>query len=234
MTQHKIGLNCIHLWQISLNPSKAITLEYYFQYLSAKEQERANRFVFEKHRRRFIFAHFALRKILSKYVNVLPENILFEILSHGKPQLTPAQNPENITFNLSHSQEHALIGICREKTIGVDIECHREREFLGIAEHVFSEQECEMLNTTSENEQIDAFFHIWTQKEAFIKAIGQGLAYPLKDFSVSATPPARLIEAKHENVADWYFQSFKPHTNAHAAIVSLNPIAHVLFFDFEY
>ncbi len=207
------------------------------------ELERADRFIFEKHRRRFIFAHYGLRKILSDYLNILPENIEFTILSHGKPELINQQNPNHIEFNLSHSGETALVALRTEKAIGVDIEYHRDREFLGLADHVFSDLECKTLNainsnncdhTDNDSEEIHAFFHIWAQKEAFIKAIGQGLSYPLKEFSVSATEPAKLLEAQHENIHDWYLHSFQPNPESHAAIATLNPVEDIAYFDFSY
>ncbi len=220
--------NHVHLWQIPLN---LLSYEAYRSVLSPDENERANRFVFEKHRRRFILAHFALRKILSEYLELPPELLKFEELSHGKPILTSEQNPFCLEFNLSHSGETALVGLRLEKAIGVDIEYHRTREFIDLAEHVFSEKEYQSVAATK---SIDVFFHIWAQKEAFIKAIGQGLSYPLKDFSVAANPPAGLLEALHENKSHWHLHSFKPFSDAHAAIATLNPVEKISFFTFVF
>ncbi len=230
MRQRLILPNHIHLWQIPLN------ITSYAQYdaiLPADEKERAYRFIFEKHRRRFILAHFALRKILSEYLTVEAEDIKFEELSHGKPVLISEQNPFHIEFNLSHSGETALLGLRLEKIIGVDIEYHRTRDYLDLAEHVFSDKECKTLMAmTRKEEQMNAFFHIWSQKEAFIKAIGQGLSYPLKDFSVSPLFPGALTEAAHEDKSLWYIHSFKPFIDAHAAIATLHPVKEIETFSF--
>lgn len=227
---NSILTNHIHLWQIPLN------LDSYKQYdaiLPPDEKERAYRFIFEKHRRRFILAHYALRKILSEYLGISPERIIFKELSHGKPTLIEEQNPLHLEFNLSHSGETALLGIRLEKIIGVDIEYHSTRDYLDLAEHVFSIKECQELMAIKDAEaQINSFFHIWAQKEAFIKAIGQGLSYPLKDFSVSPVFPAALTEAVHEDISQWYFHSFKPFSDAHAAIATLKPIERVETFAF--
>lgn len=233
MKQHLILPNHIHLWQIPLDE-----IPNYMPYqtiLPSDEKERANRFIFEKHRRRFTLAHFALRKILSKYLALPPESIMFEALSHGKPVLQTKQNPLHIEFNLSHSGETALLGLRLDKIIGVDIEYHRTRDFLDLAEHVFSDKECQILfDIKGEDAQMNAFFHIWAQKEAFIKAIGQGLSYPLKDFSVSPLPPAALLEALHEDKSLWYFHSFKPFSDAHAAIATLIPVEKFSLFKFVF
>ncbi len=222
--------NHIHLWQIPLN------IELYEKYdavLPPDEKKRAYRFIFEKHRRRFILAHFALRKILSQYLDVSPEMIMFQELSHGKPVLIAEQNPFHLEFNLSHSGETALLGLRLNTIIGVDIEYHRTRDYMELAEHVFSDTECMALKSiTDTKEQMNAFFHIWAQKEAFIKAIGQGLSYPLKDFSVSARFPAALIDAVHENKSHWHFYSFKPFSDAHAAVATLHPVEKIETFAF--
>lgn len=232
-----INPNGIHLWLVPLNPTVSAPeanglMDTCYHVLSKEEQDRADSFVFERHRRRFIFAHFALRKILGDYLEQLPEEIQFATLPKGKPILINSQNAKNIQFNLSHSGEMALVGLRTEKTIGVDIEFHRDRELLGIADHVFSDKECQQLSSLKEKELVDAFFHIWAQKEAFIKAVGDGLAYPLKDFTVSHQPPASLLEAVHEKKAEWYLYSFQPTTEAHAAIATLNPVSEIVYFDF--
>jgi 4'-phosphopantetheinyl transferase len=231
----KIMLNHIHLWQIPLNLTLPDLLDHCKAILPADEQKRADRFIFEKHHRRFVFAHFALRKILSNYINITPENIEFTLLSHGKPEILKTQNPNNIEFNLSHSGETALVGLRTEKTIGVDIEYHSVRELLGIAQTVFSDAECQsLLEAHNSTELTMRFFHVWAQKEAFIKAKGMGLSYPLKDFTVSATAPAKLIEAKHENITDWYLHSFQSTPDAHSAFATLNPVEKIHYFDFSY
>ena len=232
MKQRLILPNHIHLWQIPLNsPSYA----QYDIVLPVDEKKRAYRFVFEKHRRRFILAHFALRKILSEYLAISPEKIRFEELSHGKPILIAEQNPLHLEFNLSHSGETALLGLRLEKIIGVDIEYHRTRDYLELAEHVFSDKEYKtLLAIDNKEEQMNAFFHIWAQKEAFIKAIGQGLSYPLKDFSVSAFFPGALIEAMHEDKSQWFVHSFKPFIDAHVAIATLNPVKEIETFSFNF
>lgn len=243
--------NHIHLWQIPLDlvrhANNTPDLNIRYAILSPEEQARADRFVFDKHRRRFILAHFALRQILSHYINISPEKIQFETLSHGKPKLsheqryyqywTPTKSiKQPLEFNLSHSKDIALLAIRTEKMIGVDIEYHQDREFLGIASHVFSEKECQILAELSDEQQIQSFFHVWAQKEAFIKAIGQGLSYPLKTLTVASLPPAGIIEKNddHADLNDWYMHSFQPNPQCQAAIATLKPIDNICFFDFIY
>lgn len=232
----------VHLWQIPLDLNTS--LEDRYAILPPDEKKRADRFVFDKHRRRFILAHFALRKILGRYLDIPPEKIQFETLSHGKPQLHPEQRyyhdqtsiKHPLEFNLSHSEDIALLGIRTDKMIGVDIEYHQDREFLGIAEQVFSEQECQILTKLLDTLQIKSFFHIWAQKEAYIKAIGQGLSYPLKTLTVASLPPAGIIEKNdaHPDLNDWYMHSFQPNLQCQAAIATLKPIEKIIFFNFIY
>lgn len=233
--------HCIHIWQIALDAPWVLPQQKNnYAVLSPDEQVRADRFVFEKHRRRFIAAHAALRKILGDYLQLLPHEIIFETTHYGKPEIAAHQNSNTLMFNLSHSGETALVGLRTEKMIGIDIEYYQDdREFLGIAEHVFSESECAALSveTITETEKIQRFFHIWAQKEAFIKAIGQGLSYPLKEFSVSPELPAallsdKLLASRGEMLDDWYFHSFKPLRDAQAAIATLKPVEQVSYFCF--
>ena len=152
--------------------------------LSEEERSRAARFMFERHRRRYIVAHTALRSILARYTDRAPEEIMLDAEEYGKPFL----RDESLQFNLSHSHEMAVVAVAASR-VGVDIEHVREMTDAGqIAERFFSRQEVMELQLIPRNEMIEAFFRCWTRKEAFIKAIGEGLSYPLESFGVSLQP----------------------------------------------
>jgi len=243
MLSKSLPPNCIHFWEINWPSQERFNqnnypipaqLAEYFAVLTPEEQARAQRFVFAKHSRRFIFAHFALHQILSRYLNLPPQTIQFTKNAHGKPELLAHQNPHHLEFNLSHSQDSAVIGLRTQKPIGVDIEYHSEREWLSLAKHSFSEQEYEALKSLPLSQHQESFFHIWAQKEAFIKAIGLGLSYPLKTFSVSALPPASLIETESEEKNQWFLHSYQPHPQAHIAIATLKPVIHIEYFSEQF
>ena len=91
-------------------------------------------------------------------------------------------------FNLSHSQDLALLAIGQKFPLGIDLEFFSARPYQSIANHLFSEQEKQELTHLPSSFRALAFFTIWSQKEAFIKACGMGLSYPTEQFSVKAIP----------------------------------------------
>jgi 4'-phosphopantetheinyl transferase len=154
--------------------------------LSADELARASRFRFDKHRNAFLVARGLLRLILGRYTNTDSAAIQFTYGPQGKPEVVDAPH---VRFNLSHSESIALYGIRRGGAIGVDVEYIRAMEDLeDIARHFFCAAECEDLLAVPQAGRQKAFFNCWTRKEAFIKAIGEGLSHPLDRFRVALRP----------------------------------------------
>ena len=110
--------------------------------LSPDERERAARFHFEQHRRRYLIAHIALHRILSRYLQIDPAQLSFDLGSNGKPKLPAALGSSGIEFNLSHSNEMALLAVNRIGEVGVDIEYVKpDFKFEEIAERFFTARE---------------------------------------------------------------------------------------------
>ena len=152
--------------------------------------------MFAKDREAFLCSHVAMRKILGEWLGIEGRAIVYEKNEYGKPSLMPAQNPQNLHFNLSHSHKIALLAIRPQHLVGVDVEWMRP---LSDAERVvashFSPIEQEAYHAVANQQKTEAFFNGWTRKEAFIKAHGLGLSFPLKQFALTLTPnqPAKLI-----------------------------------------
>ncbi len=157
--------------------------------LSTDEQQRASRFHFQRDRNHFVLARGILRTILSRYLNVSPDQIVFSFSEYGKPALSLEMDDRTLRFNVTHSHDIALYAVTRGREIGIDIELVRE-DFasLEIAEHFFSPTEVSMLYSLPHASRAKAFFDCWTRKEAYIKARGEGLSYPLHKFTVSLDP----------------------------------------------
>ncbi len=199
----------LHLWLVDLLGSQA-EIDQAEQLLSPDETGRVRRFHFERDARRYVFAHAALRSILARYLALRPTEIVFQANAYGKPFLKtdlPSALPD-LTFNLSHSGEFALIALARGRRVGVDIEQVRA-EFAGpgIAEHFFSPSEVQALSALPGGDRTRAFFRCWTRKEAFVKARGEGLSLPLDSFDVTllaGDPPALLrVAADPGEAARW-------------------------------
>lgn len=182
------------VWVIDLEPSPFEGV--FWDVLDAQEKDRASRFYFDEHRRRFIIAHAATRFILASYLGIAAADVRFELNSYGKPSLRSASTP---VFSLSHSHEKALFAVAGDGEIGVDIEWSRNLRHVDLAERYFSAIERDALDQLAADKKIEGFFSCWTRKEAYIKAKGLGLSIPLNAFSVEASPdlPAALIESRY-------------------------------------
>lgn len=157
--------------------------------LSPDELARANRFHFEKDRIHFARCRSALRRLLAGYLAIPANEVRFDYLASGKPQLAAEQNPRALQFNVSHSAGMALIAIASERRLGVDIEKIRDDvDTTSLAERFFSLRERAGLQALPADLRLPGFFACWTRKEAFLKATGDGLSFPLADFSVTTHP----------------------------------------------
>lgn len=204
----------VHIWMIALD-LEDYQVNYHGQVLSVEERKRASRFHFERHRRRYIVSQGIVRRILGSYLGVEPAELIYEIGDHGKPALAGGLKETGLHFNLTHSHEIALFAMVRDVEIGVDVEFFRHMDdFDGIAARFFSSAEKTAYFSLPENLRPQGFYNCWTRKEAFIKAIGDGLSYPLEKFDVSLVPgePSQLfrIEDEPQEASHWTLKAFYP------------------------
>lgn len=166
--------------------------------LSAEEVARAARFVFCRDRDRYIAGRARLRAILSHYTGVPPAAIMFRYGPNGRPEI------EGPRFNLSHTGDLALLAVGDVVPLGVDIEALRPIA-LDLARRYFAPGEVRALMALPVEHQQAAFFRFWTRKEAYLKALGTGLATDLSSFTVTLHPdqPARLTTCASGAVAHW-------------------------------
>ena len=191
--------------------------------LSPDERERAARFHFEHDRRRFEAARGLLRWLLAQQARLAPAEIDFCLGDHGKPALHPRHGDLHLSFNVSHSGPMALVGLMRGSTIGVDIELRRDvPEYEAIAASNFAPEERRELARLPSAQRLDAFFAGWTRKEAYIKAVGDGLHAPLDRFVVTVDPqqPPRLqsIAGSARAAAAWTLWAARADAQAWAAV----------------
>jgi 4'-phosphopantetheinyl transferase len=156
-----------------------------FDLLCALERERAARFVFEIHRRRFVAARASLRRVLGHCLDRDPAGLAFDYTDRGRPILRAS--PPDFDFNLAHSGDLALLALSSRR-VGVDVEQLRDMaNALAIARRFFSPREVAALKRLPEDERRHGFFNAWTRKEALIKAVGAGLG-ALEQTEVSLAP----------------------------------------------
>src|SRR5882672_6549869 len=154
--------------------------------LADDEKARAARFYFERDRTRFARARTLLRIILGMELGLPPGKVRFAYGAHGKPELAEDLARSGVRFNVSHSHGLGLFVVARDAAIGDDVELVRPVRYgRAVARRYFAEDECETLEGFAGDAWDRAFFRCWTRKEAFVKALGEGLSFPLRDFSVS-------------------------------------------------
>ena len=178
----------VHVWRAELRQAVHV-IDGLRATLDTEELSRANRFVFERHRLRYVAAHGMLRQLLSAYVGIAPDRIELGQARYGKPYLLGDGARSALRFNLAHSSDLMLVAIGVRRELGVDLEfIGRRRDVAGIARHFFSPNEVTTLTALPADERLAAFYRCWTRKEAYIKACGRGLKMRLDDFDVSLEP----------------------------------------------
>ena len=216
----------IEVWKIPLDIADDVSSAFAAG-LDDVERERAGRFRFPLHRRRFVARRAVMRLILGRYLGIRASEVRYDLADHGKPMLSRrtldlaertnagAPDPEAFRFNLSHSHELALLAIGTDHDLGIDIEKHvGRRADRGVAERFFTDKEVSALEALAGPRYIEGFFKCWTSKEAFVKALGCGLSVDLGRFEVCVSPdtPAALrwADPTLTDSGDWSLARFEP------------------------
>lgn len=210
-----IQANEVHLWRAPLTINTADE-NIFLSSLSTDEKIRAERFHFPQHRRRFIAARGLLRKLLSYYQHTQPEKIIFQTHLRGKPYLANT----SLQFNVSHSDEMAVFAVTNNFSIGVDIEKIKQDFNAGVAERYFHPDEYTFILSLPEAKQAAEFYRIWSRKEAWVKALGEGLHYKLSSFSVLEDKPM-----------GWHIESFAAHPDYQSAFAAQHDVGKVCYFE---
>jgi 4'-phosphopantetheinyl transferase len=194
----------IQIWSMDLNCDRP-QIEEFSQFLTAQERQRAAKFINPTHGDRWIVARGNLRQILSQYVDLTPAQIVFTYSPHGKPEI----GGNEIQFNLSHSHDRAVYAISAKHPVGIDLEYIHPLPAADLVNRFFSPAEQAIFRRLPMAIQQAAFFHAWTQKEAYLKACGTGLSTPLDQIEVSIDPrtPAEIISTPTDDI--WQIQKLE-------------------------
>jgi len=202
----------VHLWRGRLD-QPPWRVQQLVRTLSADERARADRYRFEIDRAHFIVARAMLRVILSRYLDIEPDQVQLCYGPHGKPYLHEEMNQALIRFSVAHSHQMAVYALACAREIGVDLEYARPVPCIEqTAAGYMSARELALLSALPAGQKQDAFYLCWTCKEAYVKARGVGLGQPLEKLDVSIAPgrPARLlgVEGNPDEMLRWSLYSF--------------------------
>jgi 4'-phosphopantetheinyl transferase len=200
----------VHLWPVCIAPSYQMA-EQFELILAPEERDRAAKFGFDHLRRFFIVARGALRVLLRCYLNAHPASIRFRYGAKGKPHI---EDLSNIRFNISHSGNLAVFVFTIGWEIGVDVERVRPRpDMYEIVKHFFCLEEAADLLSVPLYQRTHAFFLCWTRKEAYIKAVGDGLFISLDYFQVTLQPdrPTAIVHLGYNRNAakEWVLHDLR-------------------------
>lgn len=195
----------IHIWLNYLNIHQA-KLKHLYPLLSDAEKARSEQFKFFKDRKHFIASHGFLHTVLGYYLDTPAEDIQFSYGHNGKPAILEEQNPAQIQFNMSHSNTLAILAVCKQQQLGIDIEfMQRKTDWQGVGKRFFTAKEQQAIAGLPEDQQKEAFFRVWTRKEAHMKVTGEGLHLPPSRFEVTVPPAEAAYLGNTEGETDAVF-----------------------------
>ena len=217
-----LGPTEVHVWTTSLDVVPKV-LSTFERILCSSEMESARRFRVKQHRNRFIAARGFVRTLLSHYLRINPAEPEFVYGPYGKPSLSTAFRESGLNFNLAHSENLAVIAVTQAGAIGVDVERIRPLADAGeLVAQFFSARTRAAFQNLPLEQKPTAFFNLWTRKEAWLKATGEGIGSLLNVVEVSFLPdePPRLLSLPREvqTLGPWVLHEFSPRPGFIAAL----------------
>lgn len=226
----------VHVWRL---PREALAraLDEGGSVSSAAEKAQSKRIRRPKARTEQLAGWEFLREVLSRYLAIPPQELVFDFGPRGKPSLTQDQNHDALRFSLSHSRGTLLVAVARGREVGVDVETIRpERPHLALAQRFFSALEAEAFSALPVRVRPFAFASAWTRKEAYLKATGEGISLrALRETEVTFAPgePARLLSTPNgrADAARWALVPLYPGQGTVGALCTEEPVRSLALFD---
>lgn len=211
----------VHVLFASLTAPQA-QLQLFRDFLDDDELERARICPTVRSTDRFIAARGLLKSILARYIGCEARCLRLRANGYGKPELaTPHAAGPVLEFNLTHSNGAAMFVLALGRKVGIDLEFMWSNAPTDrLARRFFSPRENRALNMLPADQRREAFFHLWTRREAYAKAIGHGIQFPLPPLANSQyalDPGWQVPKARDTNL--WSYLRLSPAPNFASAIV---------------
>ena len=193
-----LGRGDVHVWHSSIAVARS-EFDDLEGVLTPDERRRADRFHRNCDRAAFVVARGMVRLLAARYCGLAPAELVIECSASGKPSFAGKAAADGMEFNVSHTSDLAACVFAHRRRVGIDVEAVRGiPDADAIAASLFSPTEAAEYGQLPAALRPRAFLSAWTRKEAFLKAIGDGLSRPLNSFSVAFAPnlPPRLVESR--------------------------------------
>jgi 4'-phosphopantetheinyl transferase len=203
----------VHLWITSPQDYHSESGDAVYEaLLGAAEMRHYGELAQADHRREYLIGRVFLREVIAAYSGGPAADLEFESNASGKPRLKTSVDGAPLSFNFSHGADLMACAVTRLGEVGVDVETiSQDRGMVEVADHYFSSIELAGLEALGAVDQQSQFFRIWTLKEAYIKARGEGHSQALDSFSFYCLQPNTIrLVARGEEVDGWSFWSLQP------------------------
>ncbi|NOQ77432.1 MAG: 4'-phosphopantetheinyl transferase superfamily protein [Methylococcaceae bacterium] len=193
--------NFVDVWHGEVLPVEPDEQNYYL-FLNKTEKQKAASFIRPELQQKYIKTRGLLRKVLGSYLNIKPQKISIKVAEYGKPFI----EEKEVFFNLSHTANKFVLAVSNTGEIGIDLEQYKKRKnLLGLVKKCFSELEQDYWMGLSESQKTMLFYRLWVRKEAFVKAVGRGIAVGLNQCVVNPDDLTRFltIPIDYGLVEDW-------------------------------
>jgi 4'-phosphopantetheinyl transferase len=186
-------------------------------YISEEKRTRLHRFRHREDLLRGLWADLLLRSRIIEDLHMANADIRFELNAYGKPRLSGVNNYH---FNISHAGEW-VVCLMDSEPVGVDVELVKTMD-MAVARSFFTEEEYRYIREAAQSrDQMQRFYHIWTAKESYIKAVGKGLSLPLQEFSVLTAEGVEGV--KRLGGETWQLQSYDLNSEAYSLTACFKP-----------
>lgn len=175
----KGGLDVIELYSCKLPASREnADIDNLLVHVSKERQSRLKRFVKTDDAYRSLIGDLLVRFALKERYGSMDRELRIQTNEYGKPFLCDFPS---FHYNISHSGEY-VVCVVHDDAVGVDIEYIGPFD-LPLAKELFTKEEYQYVLNDREG-GLGAFYDIWTLKESYVKAVGEGLSMPLQGFSM--------------------------------------------------
>ena len=200
------------VWLCDVRGISGPDITYLHRFLDPAERDFASRLKQRDAQTRYIVSHALARNMMAELTGIEPYGLVYTADENGAPAFRDSETGAHLPISLSRTDGLVASAYSAGINFGIDIErCLPANADQQLVQSMFSEPEQQIFQDLDGEEFEEAFFKIWTLKEAYVKAEGLGLSLPLHDFAFSLEPlGVRFLSTDGRNKNDWAFVTQAP------------------------